>query len=136
MTTFTISTNESKQILDITDQVQEQISDSKTSGVVHLYILHTTAALTVADLDPGTDKDIMDALIEMVPGNDVMQYRHSHNPEHTPDHILSALVGPSISVPVEQGSLVLGTWQHIILCEFDGPRERQIDLRILGAERC
>jgi len=72
--------------------------------------LHTTAALTTADLDPGTDED----------------YRHPHDPEHVPDHILSALIGTSLTLIVEQGALILGTWQRVILVELDGPRQREI----------
>ena len=89
----------------------------------HLFVLHTTAALTIADLDPGTDLDLLDALDTLVPK---LRYRHPHDPSHVSDHILSSLIGTSLSVPVEGGELILGTWQRIILVEFDGPRSRQI----------
>jgi secondary thiamine-phosphate synthase enzyme len=88
-----------------------------------LFILHTTAALTTADLDPGTDLDMLDAFEAMIPK---LRYRHPHNPEHVPDHILSALIGTSVALPFERGKLILGTWQRVVLIELDGPRERQL----------
>lgn len=98
---------------------------------MHLFLLHTTAALTTADLDPGTDLDMLDAFEEMVPK---LKYRHPHDPEHVPDHILSAMIGTSLLVPVENGELVLGTWQRVVLMEFDGPRERQVHMSFVKAE--
>jgi len=88
------------------------------TGVCQLSLLHTTAALTTADLDPGTDLDMLDAFELMVPKLD---YRHEHNPEHVPDHILSAMIGTSVSLMVESGLLLLGTWQRVVLIELDGP---------------
>jgi secondary thiamine-phosphate synthase enzyme len=61
-----------------------------------------------------------------------LKYRHPHNPEHAPDHILASLVGPSVTVPVDGGRLVLGTWQRVVLVEFDGPRERELILSLIG----
>src|SRR5581483_7630059 len=121
-----------RQIVDITDTVQQVLEKhhSGQSGICHLSILHTTAALTTADLDPGTDLDMLDAFEAMVPK---LRYRHPHNPAHVPDHILSALIGTSVSLPVERGSLVLGTWQRVVLIEFDGPRERQGVLSLIAA---
>jgi secondary thiamine-phosphate synthase enzyme len=91
--------------------------------VCHLVVLHTTAALTTADLDPGTDADMLDAFERIVPK---LNYRHPHDPDHVPDHILSALIGTSVGLLVENGSLILGTWQRVILVELDGPRQREI----------
>ena len=85
--------------------------------------MHTTAALTTADLDPGTDLDMLDAFEKMIPK---LQYRHPHDPSHVPDHILSALIGNSLTLPVENQKLILGQWQKVVLIEFSGPRDRQI----------
>jgi secondary thiamine-phosphate synthase enzyme len=126
MHTLSIPTHKKRQILDITDAVQSALRTQK-DGVCHLTVLHTTAALTTADLDPGTDLDMLDAFEAMVPK---LRYRHPHNPAHVGDHILSALIGTSLSLPFENGSLVLGTWQRVILIEFDGPREREIVVTI------
>ena len=116
-----ISTHKKREILDITDRVQQQLG-TKT-GVCHLTVLHTTAALTTADLDPGTDLDILDAFKALIPK---LRYRHPHDPSHVPDHILSALIGTSVTQPVDKGQLLLGTGQRIVLVELDGPRQREV----------
>src|SRR5690349_3335120 len=123
MQRFHIKTHRKREIVDITDQVQsELLKKSAATGICQLTVLHTTAALTTADLDPGTDLDMLDAFEAIIPK---LRYRHPHNPAHVPDHILSTLIGTSVALPVERGSLVLGTWQRVVLMEFDGPRERQ-----------
>lgn len=104
MERLTIQTHQKREIIDITDEVQLALA-SKT-GVCHLTVLHTTAALTTADLDPGTDLDMLDAFEALIPK---LCYRHSHDASHVPDHILSALIGTSVMQPVEKGQLVLGT---------------------------
>ena len=116
-----IHTEQAKQVIDITDQVQGLVkSDTKTAVV---YVAHTTCAVTTADLDPGTDLDLLDAVWDMIPK---LKYRHPHNPKHVPAHLASSIIGPSVTIPVKNGKLVLGSWQRIILVELDGPRERQI----------
>jgi secondary thiamine-phosphate synthase enzyme len=117
-----IKTRKKREVVDITDQVEDLVRKHST-GMCHLVVLHTTAALTTADLDPGTDLDMLDAFEAIVPK---LRYRHPHNPAHVGDHILSVLIGTSVSVPVEEGKLVLGTWQRVVLIEFDGPRDREI----------
>ena len=116
-----IRTKEAKQVIDITDQVQKLVK-SDTNAVV-VYVVHTTCAVTTADLDPGTDLDLLDAVWEMIPK---LKYRHPHNPAHVPAHLASSIIGPSVTIPVENGQLMLGAWQRIILVELDGPRERQV----------
>jgi secondary thiamine-phosphate synthase enzyme len=101
---------------------------SNESKAVLVFVAHTTAAITTADLDPGTDLDLLDALDGLLPEK---QWRHPHNPAHAPDHLLSSIIGPCVMVPVEQGKLQLGTWQRIILVEFDGPRTRTVHLQLL-----
>src|SRR5664279_1965869 len=120
-----IKTHKKREIIDITQKVEGVVwkhYPDKT-GICQLNMLHTTAALATADLDPGTDLDMLDAFEIMVPKLD---YRHEHNPEHVPDHILSALIGTSVSLAVESGLLLLGTWQRVVLIELDGPREREL----------
>jgi secondary thiamine-phosphate synthase enzyme len=94
-------------------------------------VLHTTAALTTADLDPGTDLDMLDAFEAMMPK---LRYRHPHNPEHVSDHILSSLIGTALTLPVESGSLVLGTWQRVVLVELDCPRQRELRVQFLKSD--
>lgn len=121
-----VKTRKKREVVDITDLVQKTLGHyNGKSGVCHLSVLHTTAALTTADLDPGTDLDMLDAFEALIPK---LHYRHPHNPAHVPDHILSALIGTSVTLPVEKGELVLGTWQRVVLVELDGPRQRELML--------
>jgi secondary thiamine-phosphate synthase enzyme len=128
MSKFTVATHRKREILDITGQVEGMLPEG--SGICCLNVLHTTAALTTADLDPGTDLDMLDAFEAMMPK---LKYRHPHNPEHVPDHLLSSLIGTALTLPVEEGSLVLGTWQRVILVELDGPRRRELTMCFLKA---
>jgi secondary thiamine-phosphate synthase enzyme len=130
MPKFRVATRSKRQIVDITEKVQKLLPQS--SGVCFVNVLHTTAALTTADLDPGTDLDMLDAFDAMMPK---LNYRHPHNPAHVPDHILSSLIGTALTLPVESGELMLGTWQRVILVELDGPRERELVLQFLNAEK-
>lgn len=120
-----VKTHRKREILDITDNVHAFLRQyhAGSSGMCQMVVLHTTAALTTADLDPGTDTDMLDAFERIIPK---LNYRHPHDPEHVPDHILSALIGTSVGLLVEKGSLILGTWQRVILVELDGPRQREI----------
>jgi secondary thiamine-phosphate synthase enzyme len=129
MPKFRVATHSKRQIVDITKQVEKHLPPS--SGICFLNVLHTTAALTTADLDPGTDLDMLDAFEAMMPK---LKYRHPHNPAHVPDHILSALIGTALTLPAESGSLVLGTWQRVVLVELDGPRERELVLHFVEAK--
>jgi secondary thiamine-phosphate synthase enzyme len=125
MQRISIKTRNKREVLDITDTVEALLEKTraKETGICNLFILHTTAALTTADLDPGTDLDMLDAFEAMIPK---LRYRHPHNPAHVPDHILSSLIGPSVALPFEHGKILLGTWQRIVLIELDGPREREL----------
>lgn len=125
MQRIAIKTRKKREVLDITDRLETLLP--KASGICHLLVLHTTAALTTADLDPGTDLDMLDAFEALIPR---LRYRHPHDPQHVPDHILSALIGTSVVLPFENGKLVLGTWQRAVLIELDGPRERTVVVTI------
>jgi secondary thiamine-phosphate synthase enzyme len=121
---ISIHTQKSREVVDITQLITEALKRlTLQDGVVHLFVLHTTAALGIADLDPGTDLDMLDAFEAMIPK---LRYRHPHDPGHVPEHILSTLQGVSLTVPISKQKPVLGTWQRIVLFEFSGPRERQI----------
>lgn len=125
---ISVETREKEEVLDITEEVEKVIkSQSKESGLCNVFVAHTTCALTTSDLDPGTDLDILDFLRKIIPE---MEFRHPHDPSHTPDHILSSIIGISITIPFEDKKLILGTWQKIVLIEFHGPRERNIEITI------
>lgn len=122
---LTVTTGDNRQVVDITDKVQE-LADHATACLV--FVAHTTCAITTADLDPGTDLDLLDAVWGMIPKLD---YRHPHNPAHVPAHLASSVIGPSVTVPVQDGKLKLGTWQRIVLVELDGPRDRVVEVALL-----
>ena len=121
-----VQTSKPQEIIDITDLVEEELGKiDKKSGICNIFVLHTTCSVTTADLDPGTDLDTLDFLNGIIPS---LKFRHPHNPEHAPAHIISSIIGPSLMVPFEDKKLLLGTWQRIILIELDGPRDRDINI--------
>ena len=126
---FQVHTKTKRQIVDISDPIDQHLP-AGADGVAVICVLHTTAAVTTADLDPGTDLDLLDFLEGITPN---LQWRHPHNPAHAPAHLLASVIGPSVSLPVRNGALVLGTWQRIILVELDGPRTRDISVTSLPA---
>ena len=129
MLKIVIESLKNKEVIDITDKINEEIKKQNfKQGLCNLFATHTTAAITTADLDPGTDQDYLHAFAHLIPN---LNYQHPHDPSHTPDHILSALTGTSLTLPVENGKLVLGTWQKVVLLEFDGPRERQLVINLI-----
>jgi secondary thiamine-phosphate synthase enzyme len=124
MKTITITTKKYDEIVDITETVETHLREAPTeSGICSIFVSHTTCALTTADLDPGTDLDFLDALRRLLPD---ISYRHPHDPSHTPDHILSSIIGSSVMVPFRDRQLLLGTWQRIVLVELSGPRRRTV----------
>lgn len=119
-----VQTDQRKHVIDITDRVQTEVEKARVAaGLCHIFVQHTTAAITTADLDPGTDQDMLDAFEAIIPK---LEYRHPHDPSHVGDHIMSSIIGPNVTVPIKDGKLALGHWQRIVLVEFDGPREREI----------
>jgi len=129
-TKITVNTKNKRAVLDITSLVENVLQGKiHQPGLCHLFLVHTTAALTTADLDPGTNYDLLDAFDAMVPK---LAYRHPHNPAHVPDHIMSALIGTSLTIPIQEGKLILGTWQRVVLVEFNGPRQREIVVSLNG----
>jgi secondary thiamine-phosphate synthase enzyme len=129
MRILTISTQKKDQVLDITGTIEQHLHNEKNAeGLCSIFVAHTTCALTTADLDPGTDRDLLDALRHLLPE---LSYRHPHDPSHTPDHILSSIIGPSLVIPYRNRQLLLGTWQRVILVELDGPRQRTLHISTL-----
>lgn len=121
MDELSVKTTKKQQVIDITDEIAQHLSSG--DGIVTIFGRHTTAAITTADLDPGTDLDLLDFLEGIIPNK---QWRHPHNPAHAPAHLLSSIIGPSVTVSYKNGELQLGAWQRIILVELDGPRDRRI----------
>ncbi len=125
MDTFTVRTQRRNQFVEITDQVRQAIRDKGLgTGACLVYCPHTTAAITINEnADPDVRHDLLAKLSEMVPKSE-RYYQHSEG--NSDAHVKTSLVGNSVSVLVETGRLVLGRWQGIYLCEFDGPRQRQV----------
>jgi len=130
MRTFTVKTAKREQLVDITAQVMEIISKSGVnSGICVLYVPHTTAAITINEnADPSVRVDIEETLSKLVPYG--KGYRHLEG--NADSHIKSTLVAPSITLIIENGRPVLGTWQGIFFCEFDGPRTRKVHVKIIS----
>jgi len=126
--TIMVKTDSAQQFLDITQQVRHVVRESGViSGVCRIFIPHTTAAVTINEnADVNVRRDILNRLEEVAPSTGT--YLHSEGNAHA--HIKSSLVGSSVVVFVEAGQLVLGTWQSIFLCEFDGPRTRNVMIRV------
>lgn len=127
MKRFSIVTKEHREIVDITDEVRKLIPTMK-NGAVNILLAHTSAALSIGDLDPGTDLDMLDAFEAMMPK---LNYRHYHNPQHVTDHILSTIIGNTLTIPYENGNLVLGDWQKILLIELNGSKQRNFYITLL-----
>ena len=124
-----ISTSARKQVVDLTDQVEAVIRKAKMQeGLCSLFISHTTAALTTGEIGEGTEQDFLQVVEQMIPS---IHFRHAHDPSHAWSHMASSILGPSLTIPVAAGKLVLGTWQSVMLVELDGPRERTVRVTLV-----
>jgi secondary thiamine-phosphate synthase enzyme len=122
--TFAVSTGSRMEFVDITSQVQKEVAQSGVrDGICYIYNPHTTAGLTINEgADPAVQDDIVAVLKKVIPHD----YPYKHMEGNSPAHIMASLMGSSVTVFVENGRLVLGTWQKIFFCEFDGPRSRKV----------
>jgi secondary thiamine-phosphate synthase enzyme len=129
---LSVKTSTRTELIDITSKIAKWVKESGVSeGLCMLYVPHTTAAVTINEsADPSVRGDIMMVLNQIIPWD--ANYKHLEG--NSPAHVKSTLVGASELVAIENGSLVLGTWQGLFLCEFDGPRTRKIQVRILDAK--
>jgi secondary thiamine-phosphate synthase enzyme len=134
--TFTIKvrSREREQMVEFTGEVRRRLKESGArEGVCTLFVRHTTAALTVNEnADPDVPRDMLHCLRTLVPQHG-MNFRHAE--ENSDAHIKATLVGSSVTVPFSDGELLLGRWQGIFLCEFDGGRERQVVMVISDGAR-
>ncbi len=126
---MSVKTNAKTELIDVTSEIQSLVKQSAISnGICMLYVPHTTAAVTINEsADPSVKDDILMILNQIVPWK--ANYRHLEG--NSPAHIKAALVGPSEIIGIENGTLVLGTWQGIFFCEFDGPRNRKMHIRFI-----
>ena len=116
------------EMIDITDQVSKAVMEAGVEdGICHLFVPHTTAAITINEnADPHVIKDITTHMSKVVPEDGGFK----HGEGNSDGHIKSSLFGVSLTIFVQAGRLVLGTWQGIYFCEFDGPRNRQVYVRV------
>jgi secondary thiamine-phosphate synthase enzyme len=128
---FEVATRSAKQSVDITEQVRRIVEGAGVAdGLCHVMVLHSTAAVVVNETDdPNIGADIVTALDRAVP--DHAGWLHDRIDDNAHAHIKAALLGPSELVQVRGGDLVLGTWQRLILLEFDGPRKRRVSVQLI-----
>jgi len=126
---ITIKTNTQTQILDLTAQVQKVVSESGiTEGLCCVFVPHTTAGVTINEnADPSVKQDILMELNKVIPFDD----NYSHSEGNSAAHIKASIIGSSVNIPLKNNNLLLGTWQGICFCEFDGPRTRKFYVKIM-----
>ncbi len=130
MTAFDVSTRAHTQMIDITDRVQAILHKSGiANGMCVIFVPHTSAGVTIQEnADPDVQHDLLAALAHAVP-DELPGSGYRHGEGNSPAHVKTSLVGNSVTVLIEDGELVLGTWQGIYLCEFDGPRTRRVQVK-------
>ena len=130
MTSFDVTTHVRTELLDITDKVKDAVAQSKVgSGMCFVYAPHTTAAVTVNEsYDSDVARDITEALSKLVPH----RAGYAHSEGNADAHIKAAMVGSCQPIPVEEGRLALGRWQGVFFCEFDGPRQRRVQIQVIN----
>ncbi len=128
--TYTIKTRNSEELVDITSLARQAVSESGiVNGQCLVFVPHTTAGVTINEnADPSVKSDLLMALRKSVPDT----YPYTHMEGNSPAHMKASLVGTSTIVIIDNGNLVLGTWQGIFFCEFDGPRNRKVYIKTIS----
>lgn len=132
--TLRLHTSGGDDIVDITADVQEMIRASgMTAGTVNIFVPGSTGAVTTIEFEPGVIHDLRDALERAVPIGIPYAHNEAWGDGNGYSHVRAAIIGPSLAVPFTGGKVILGTWQQIVLCDFDNrPRERDVVLQIMG----
>ncbi|MBI5375309.1 MAG: YjbQ family protein [Candidatus Schekmanbacteria bacterium] len=127
---ITVRSKQRNELIDITKEVMSAVKESKVrSGICSVYIPHTTAGVTINEnADPSVKADIISELNRLIP----LSGRFTHSEGNSDAHVKASLVGSSVNVIIEDGSLLLGTWQGIYFCEFDGSRTRTVYIKIIS----
>lgn len=125
-----VRSRQRNEFIDITEKVQEVIKEAGiTSGICYVYVPHTTAGVTVNEgADPSVQRDIQNTMSRLVP----YEMNYSHREGNADAHIKSCIIGTTQCLIIDEGRLVLGTWQAIYFCEFDGPRHRRVALKLIA----
>ncbi len=129
MKQLTVSTRSRLGMIDITGEIRAALRESDVKeGICYVFVPHTTAAVTINEnADPDVPRDILKELDKVIPFSD----SYSHREGNSAAHIKASLVGASETILIEKGKLVLGTWQSVFFCEFDGPRTRKAFIKIV-----
>lgn len=129
MERINLKTAKRTELIDITDQLRNIVSKNKIKdGICFVFSPHTTAGLTINEnADPAVKSDIINALNKLVPEN----ARYAHSEGNSDGHVKSSLFGASLSIFIEEDELVLGTWQAVYFCESDGPRTREVWVKVM-----
>jgi secondary thiamine-phosphate synthase enzyme len=134
-TTFTVTSKCEGDIINITPEVKKAVRDSTIhEGIIHLFVQHSTAALTTIEFEPGVVADLKRALSVLAPDNADYAHHLRWNDGNGRSHVKAAFVGPSITIPVSDGDLLCGTWQQVVLLELDvrAGRERTVICTVIG----
>ncbi len=125
-----VMTTHQKEAVDLTDRINKVIAKAHVQeGLCVAFVAHTTAALTTGEVGEGTEDDLLEVVEKVIPH---IRFRHAHDPSHAWSHMASSLLGPSLTIPVARGQLVLGAWQSVLLIELEGPRHRDVHLRLIS----
>jgi len=127
-----IDTSKREEFKDITNEIAEIVKNSGIDkGIVNIFVQHTTAGITINEnADPDVVRDMLSTFDKIVPFED--NYKHYEGNSHA--HIKASMLGSSVSIPIEDGKMILGTWQGIYFCEFDGPRNRKVVVSIIESK--
>ena len=132
MKSITVETKKLREVINITPQVEKLLDKHPAEdGMTHLYLRHTTAALTTAFIEDEVDLGMLGAFETMLPesvfsGHSLHQYGHTHHIGHLPAHVVASMLGPHLAIPVQNNKILLGTFQSIVLVELNGPQKREI----------
>ena len=125
---ISVSTSAPIEVVDVTERVEGTVGDDVESGVVTVFVSHTTAAVVVNEAEPRLVEDVEEFVAGLVP--DDGRYRHDEIDDNAAAHLRATLLGESVAVPIEDGRLALGTWQSILFVECDGPRSRRLSVTV------
>ena len=126
-----ITTNKQVDVIDITSSIEKALQNSALeSGICLVYSLHTTTGIIINEAESGLIKDLTIFMARMVPRD--AGYEHNKIDSNAHSHLRSVLIGNGAVIPVENGKLVLGTWQKVLFLEFDGPRKRRISVKMIS----
>lgn len=131
---LSISSEGNSDIIDITDGVAKAVRASEVAdGIAHVFVAHSTAAVTTIEYEPGCVDDLKQIMEKLVPESGNYSHNRLAGDSNAHSHLRAAIVGPSLTLPVADGRLVTGTWQQVVLADFDNrPRQRKVTVQVIG----